>query len=87
MEQRKLALKLLKMQHKLDKFWDSLLAVGLDPSESALSEVDPLTIVGELYWLTSDEDDDTFRLEWKNLRKRPTAPEEMLNILDKRSNG
>lgn len=85
MERRELALKLLKMQYKLDKFWDSLLAVGLDPSESVLSEIDPLTIVGELYGLTSDADDDAFRLGWKNLRKRPTAPQEMLKILDKRS--
>lgn len=86
MKQRELALKLLKMQYKLDKFWDSLLDVGLDPSESILSEIDPLTIVGELYGLTSDADDDAFRLGWKNLRKRPTAPQEMLKIIDKQSN-
>lgn len=85
MELRKLALELLKMQHKLDKFWDSLLAVGLDPSESPLSGIDPLTIVGKLYGLTSDDDDDMFRSGWKYLREQPNAPQAMLHILDKRS--
>lgn len=78
-----MALKLLEMQVKLDAFWESLIAVGLNPGESLLSEIDPLTIVGELYGLTSEENDDAFRSEWSTLSERPNVAQEMLARLEK----
>lgn len=84
MERQELALKLLEMQVKLDTFWQSLIDVGLNPGESLLSEVDPLTIVGELYGLTSEEADDAFRSEWCTLNERPNVAQAMLASLEKR---
>lgn len=84
MERQELALKLLEMQVKLDTFWQSLIAVGLNPGESLLSEVDPLTIVGELYGLTSEEADDAFRSVWCTLSERSNVAQAMLASLEKR---
>lgn len=84
MERQELALKLLEMQFKLDTFWESLISVGLNPGESLLSEIDPLTIVGELYGLTSEEDDDAFRSEWSTFSERPNVAQAMLARLEKR---
>lgn len=84
MERQELALKLLEMQFKLDTFWESLISVGLNPDESLLSEIDPLTIVGELYGLTLEEDDDAFRSEWSTFSERPNVAQAMLARLEKR---
>ena len=84
MEQRKLALDLLKMQHKLDKFWNSLLNIGLEPGESILSEVDLITIIVDLYGITDEVEEDAIRFKWSRIRKRLNAPQQMMKILDKR---
>lgn len=86
MERKELALKLLNMQSKLDKFWYSLQSVGLDPAESPLSEVDVLTVVLELYGITNDDDEHEFRLKWSQTSNRLNASKTMVATLEKHVN-
>jgi hypothetical protein len=81
LEAKEIARRLLEIDRKLDTFEDRLLEIGINIDSSVLSEIDMLSLVMDLFGITSEEDREAFVCEYMSMDGTPELVEQFIDCL------